>query len=192
MMLSSLTIADNFAKNPLVIRREALALNYQAKVHAGHRYHGIGLGYDPDLAKLVAEAMGFKIKMRMAFFRLGMTGIPMSGFIHADQVESCGEYAGVLYLNLPHQKFGGTAFWKHNETGFCVCPKSLTVDDAQAFADDGLDESKWTQELFVPMKFNRFIAYRSQLFHSRYPNTVEADTAEEGRLVWVCFFDRAD
>ena len=57
--------------------------------------------------------------------------------------------------------------------------------------EDGMDDSKWEIETKVGMQFNRFITYPTRMFHSRYPNHIDAEKKEDGRLVWACFYDLA-
>jgi hypothetical protein len=42
----------------------------------------------------------------------------------------------------------------------------------------------------LPMRFNRFLTYPTCFFHSRYPFEAFGNAPENGRLVWVCFFDK--
>jgi hypothetical protein len=47
----------------------------------------------------------------------------------------------------------------------------------------------WTQTGFVPMQFNRFITYPTCFFHSRFPFEAFGTGPEDGRLIWICFYD---
>ena len=58
----------------------------------------------------------------------------------------------------------------------------------ESVCHDWNDESKWKQDTFVAMKFNRALIYRSELFHSRYPFEAFGDSPENGRLIVVAFF----
>ena len=116
--------------------------------------------------------------------------MPPTTYIHADI--DCGAWAGVLYLNTPEQRFGGTAFWRHIETGWDgMMNGSIAPDVARQIASDGKDDSMWELTTKVGMEFNRFITYPTWLFHSRYPNHIEAPDVASGRLVWCCFYDLA-
>jgi hypothetical protein len=47
----------------------------------------------------------------------------------------------------------------------------------------------WKQTGFVPMQFNRFITYPTCFFHSRFPFEAFGTGPEDGRLIWICFYD---
>lgn len=185
----SLLVLDNFVPQPETLRELALGLKYRSYEFDGHSYDGVGVGFDPCICGLVEKAVGFKIKKRLDFFRLGMNGVRMSGFIHADQ--NCGEFAGVLYLNLPRQQYGGTSFWRHRQFGISEMPDKMSAEDLEELKEDSLHEKKWELDAHVEMRFGRFITYPTKKFHSRYPNEIEAATKEEGRLIYAIFFDRA-
>lgn len=189
MKPATLIVVDDFAPDVDAIRKRALELRYGPVEHDGHSYNGVGVGYDPLIEQLIAQVMGFPVKIRIGFFRLGIASTKQTTFIHSDNGES--EFAGVLYLNLPHQQHGGTAFWKHLSTDATEVPEDLPALLRQQLVSEGLDEDKWGMEMMVGMKYNRFIAYQSACFHSRYPNHCEAKTKDEGRLVYATFFDRA-
>lgn len=192
MKPATLIVVDDFAPEVDAVRKRALELPYETMEHHGNKYAGVGYGYDPQIEQLIAQVVGFHVKIGFGFFRLGMTGTKQTGYIHSDNCES--EFAGVWYLNLPHQKHGGTAFWKHRATQVSEAPINgvgLSAEDRQQMLGDTWDESKWEMEMIVRMKYNRFIAYPSRCFHSRYPNNVQAKTKDEGRLVYATFFDRA-
>jgi hypothetical protein len=48
----------------------------------------------------------------------------------------------------------------------------------------------WCTQGFVPMQFNRFITYPTSLFHSRFPFEAFGNGPEDGRLIWICFYDK--
>lgn len=180
---------DNFAHEAMEIRERALAAGFGPFAYKGCRWEGVGLCPAPDMAPFISAAIGESVTVRLAFFRLGMAGIPMSTFIHADNTEA--EFAGVLHLSDPKIDHGGTAFWRHKGTGWREAPTVLDEDIAAMLAIDGQDETKWDRESCVEAKFNRFVTYPARCFHSRYPNQCDAPTKEEGRLVLACFYDRA-
>jgi hypothetical protein len=184
----TLLVKDHFTTRPNDIRKGALMLDYQVRNHDGVDYDGVGIGPDPGIKPLIEDAVGFTIKQRLLFFRLGMTGIKTAGYIHCDQ--NCGQYAGVLYLNLPHQRYGGTSFWRHKEFEISEMPDNANDVAVATLRNDSLDESKWERDGHVEMRFNRFVTYPARRFHSRYPNVIEAATKEEGRLILAVMYDR--
>src|ERR1700692_1781494 len=91
-------------------------------------------------------------------------------------------YAAIVYLNEPEQCEGGTAFYRHRETGLDNVPDfdsiewhhavSRTKKEPEALRKtsqaDGFDiGSKWDQLSVVPMRFNRCIIFDSRQFHAR-------------------------
>jgi hypothetical protein len=198
---TSLLVVDNFLKNPDAVRRRALACDFSPREYKGHVYNGISTDYVFSPWPLVAKAVGFKVRPAISFFRLGLAGDTTTTFIHADTAVDGAAWAGVLYLSAPDCKaFSGTAFWRHNKLGWDRLPSSATIEAQtgraadEAFFDslneDGQGEDAWFMNGFVSMKSNRFVAYPTNLFHSRYPRETWGNEKSEGRLTWVCFFDR--
>lgn len=186
----TLIVIDDFLSNPMAKRNEALAMDYVDYEHKGVKYHGIGKQHGPPfvhplLDGQISEAMGFPVQQILSFFRLNLGTDEPSTYIHADSDES--EFAGVLYLTLPKDCMGGTAFWAHAAhkseaalPGVMLPPASL-----------GLDQEAWRMKSIIGMRFNRFIAYKSNLFHSRFPKETWGTTRENGRLILATFFNRA-
>jgi hypothetical protein len=63
----------------------------------------------------IAELIGEPITPKLSCFRLNLAGELPHSWVHSDDI--CAEFASVLYLNLPEQCKGGTAFWAHDEWG---------------------------------------------------------------------------
>lgn len=190
-------MADDFLDKPDEAREFGLAAQYDTVSFGGHDYHGMGpsdqLERSSFLSERIAQAVGFEPDIKYSYFRLTEKGSPPTVWIHADSV--CAEYGAVLYLNLPQHCLGGTAFWTHNATGWDGLPEGqeITEDLAKVLNEDGNAQERWrvwTMNTLVGMKFNRFIAYPSRCFHSRYPRDGWGTSKEDARLVWVAFFDR--
>lgn len=185
-------MVDDFLPGPeaLALRERALAGGFHTVEHGGVHYHGIGVDLESDLyfgltGRLQAE-VGFTVEHKLSFFRLNTRHDLPSTYIHADSAEA--EYAAVLYLTLPEQCRGGTAFWRHRESG-TVQPQMDA--NARRLNEDGLDEGKWELMFMAGMAFNRVIVYPGALFHSRYPQQTWGEGPEDGRLIWCCFFNEA-
>jgi hypothetical protein len=198
---TSLLVVDNFLKNPEAVRRRALACDFSPREYKGHEYNGITTDYAFAPWSLVEKAVGFKVRPAISFFRLGLAGDTTTTYIHADTAVDGAAWAGVLYLPAPEcTAFSGTAFWRHNEYGWDRLPPSHVIESQtgaeadDAFFDslnaDGQTEDAWFMNGFVSMKSNRFVAYPTNLFHSRFPRDTWGKEKSEGRLTWVCFFDR--
>ncbi len=50
--------------------------------------------------------------------------------------------------------------------------------------EDGLDPTKWEMTDFVPMAYNRCVAFQSKHYHSRWPAT----NLKNERLIKVFFY----
>jgi hypothetical protein len=197
-MKTNLIIVDDFHPDPAALRARVLASRFGDQTGPdGAKYTGISLHQDtqPPLADLISCALGVRVIPRMAFYRLNLDKEMPHSFVHSDDI--CARYASILYLNEPEQCRGGTAFWKHAETGLDAMP---TAEQARAMGRDpkevelelGADWKileKWKLCGFVGMKFNRFVSYPTSMFHSRYPHEGFGAGKDDGRLIYVCFYD---
>jgi hypothetical protein len=144
---------------------------------------------------LLGSALGHTIVPRLSFFRLNLAGELPHSWVHSDEI--CAAYAAVLYLNMPPQCTGGTAFWRHTALSLEALPSRADLADRQMNADwfygmmnrEWRDLTYWEQVGFVSMKWNRLITYPTTLFHSRYPFEGFGAGPADGRLVWSCFYD---
>lgn len=196
MQITSLSV-DGFHPAPDAVTRIAKSLSYEVKEHDGHKYSGIGTGYQLEsAASLLGSILGIvSVNIDMEYFRLGIVGESVTSFIHADSGIS--NFAAVLYLSeSPKDVTAGTAFWKHKELGIETVPDlkwiedhGMTVDSlVKKLQDDGNDESKWQMTGLVGQKYNRIAVYPSKIFHSRYPKEAWGKDVNDGRIVWTGFF----
>lgn len=173
-----------------MLRRRALLSDFQTREYQGGQFKGVGITNQPQgMEERIGGLLHSRIKIAGSLFRTGMIGNPPSTYIHADPNHA--EYAGVLYLNLPEQCRGGTAFWKHRALNLSEMPMDRPPEFYDNLLVDGQDESKWEMIGLVGMKFNRFIVYPTKQFHSQYPQPCWGDSVESGRLIWTTFFDIA-
>lgn len=124
-------------------------------------------------------------------------------------------FGGLIYLNPPDQCQGGTGYFRHKATGISRYPDQLTPDLNQLIAKLGLSSleelqkwltappsmdsagyitetnSEWERIGFVEMKYNRFIIYDGQIFHSAVMQDSDfGSTPGERRLTLNIFADR--
>lgn len=188
---------DNFASDAAVVRNAVIAGGFASeKGPDGAIYTGISQYRVDHWFARIAELTGVRIIPRLSCFRLNLAGELPHSWVHSDDI--CAKYASVLYLNQPEQCQGGTAFWKH---------KAMDVDHLasdEVLAACGVDYvayhrmmtaewkrlEAWEQTNFVSMQWNRFITYPTRFFHSRYPFKAFGKGPEDGRLIWICFYDR--
>lgn len=197
-MKHTLSVFDGFTPDFLKIRQQALDAGFGTQTGPdGLEYTGICPLEAPELIEGIEKAIAHKIVPKLSCFRLNLAGEKPHSWIHSDDI--CAQYASVLYMNLPKQCQGGTAFWRHKGIGVDSMP---TEEDVQSCGFDTKwfcnmmqkewnDLTWWEQSGFVGMKSNRLLVYPTSMFHSRYPFEPFGSTPEDGRLIWVCFFDIA-
>ena len=190
---------DEFAWDAPEVRAAVISGEFGAHVGPdGATYTGISLYPVPHWVDRIAELLKHKIVPRLSCFRLNLKGENPHSWVHSDDI--CARYASVLYLNEPDQCFGGTAFWKHKTLGINYLPSEKELEHhgvvpAKFYANMNEDWKKkdlWKMERFVGMQWNRFITYRTSLFHSRYPFEAFGSGPRDGRLIWICFYDLAE
>lgn len=197
----TLIVHDGLYSNPHAMRGRGLTSKYGPREQGS--YPGRNAServMDPETIALFRHLVGAPIVIRptdaFGVFRVSQLDDPFVNFIHADPVR----WGGVAYLNLPEHSLGGTAFWRHRETGLEQHPfddwaKYGFRSEAEAWRTlvqkDGIEEDKWELTLFVPARFNRLILFNSRLYHSHMPRRSFGDTLETARLVQVFFFEEA-
>jgi hypothetical protein len=190
---------DNFAPDAGAVREAVIHGTFSTETGPdGAKYTGISTYPVPQWPERISELLETPIIPRLSCFRLNLQGELPHSWVHSDDI--CARYATVLYLNRPEQCRGGTAFWKHVKLGINYLPSRTQlqrlgekVDDFyKEMEQDWKDLSLWKQIEFVPMKWNRFITYPTCFFHSRYPFEGFGKGPEDGRLIWICFYDIAE
>jgi hypothetical protein len=185
----------DFAADALEVRENVIAGGFSTvQGPDGFPYTGISQYQVPHWIEKIAELRG-PINPGLSGFRLNLAGELPHSWVHSDGI--CAKWASVLYLNLPEQCLGGTAFWKHKICGYTKLPSREALEDA------GIDAARfyqwmqgqwkikdaWEQIDLIPMRFNLFVTYPTDLFHSRFPFEAFGSNGQDGRLIWVCFYD---
>lgn len=190
-------VFDHFAEDAQAVRQAVIAGGFSNETGPdGALYTGISQYAVPHWPARIAELLGCPIAPRLSCFRLNLKGELPHSWVHSDDI--CAQFASVLYLNPSEQCAGGTAFWKHKALGmsYLLSPGQLRasgmdVASFRAFMDrEWKDLTFWEQTGFVPMQFNRLVTYPTRFFHSRYPFEAFGSTPADGRLIWVCFYDK--
>lgn len=208
--MREIIIYDDFFADPDKVRAEVIQKGFQ-EMPGSKTYPGkMSEPYvTPEMYSLFASLIGADMRNLppgswFGHFRLSLEADPFEQWIHMDPVP----WSAIVYLNPDgtYPEGFGTAFWKHKETGWNKYPAGYITGPAnqemlsKGYRDyqdlrqkviyrDGLDESKWTQELFVPGKYNRMVLFRPTLFHSHMPKFNFGTDEQSGRLVQLFFFD---
>lgn len=191
----TLLVKDNFSEKAESIRKSVIAEGFGDEVGPdGFNYTGINKSERPELVDKVG---GFveEFDMKMSFFRLNLQGEMPHSYVHSDEI--CADWAGLLYLNPVETSRGGTAFWRHKQMKWDRVPDNDEVEAlglsqeefGEQLSEDWKKQELWEMSGFIGMKFNRFLVYPTKVFHSRYPHEGFGQDGNDGRLVWVCFFD---
>jgi Family of unknown function (DUF6445) len=187
---------DNFTVDAASVRKAVVTGQFMTKKGPdGADYTGISAYPVPHWFKRISAVVGRPIVPKLSCFRLNLAGELPHSWVHSDDI--CAKYASVLYLNTPEQCQGGTAFWEHKTLHLDRLPsrtdliaKNIQPDPFyEAMNSDWKNLSLWKQVNFVPMQWNRFITYPTYLFHSRFPFEGFGKGPEDGRLIWICFYD---
>jgi hypothetical protein len=178
----NLIIVDDFYNNPYDVRNYALAQEFDV------RGNYPGLRTQPYLTDDITKAIEFNMQFagKITDFMNTDPNASYSGafqlamasdrtWIHADHHNM---WAAVCYLNPDAPHTGGTALYRHKETG----------QHRRADKDhDGYDYTKWDKFDVIGNKFNRLIIYRGDLFHASLDYF--GDSKETGRLFQTFFFN---
>lgn len=200
-MKRSIVIVDDFHPNPDEVRHTALTADYpqpdDTYTYPGRNSHQSY--YPVELHQAFETLLNRKLTPapNNGYFRISLENDSFKQDVHVDPNW---EFGAVCYLNSPEQCVdeGGTSFWKHNKTGMESCPRSSEISKLWGYSQEkeawwttvygeGLDRSKWTRYLLSPMKYNRLVVFRSDLWHSHNYNF--GDCFENGRLVQLFFFN---
>ena len=209
-----LCVIDNFYPDPHLVRQYALSLPFKEMESSAEKTFYKGRlteprhGFSQMGLELIAANMRKLVYWRMPtgefrlIFERTKDDPDRKTWIHFDSMVT--RYAAIVYLNEPEQCEGGTAFYRHRETGWDDVPDldSIAWNHAltstsktpetllKTFEADGFEiDSKWDQLSVVPMRFNRCIIFDSRQFHARLGGFGRSN--DDGRLTQNFFFDVA-
>ena len=177
-MKSSLFIAEDFYKDPLSVRRDALSgIGSQEVYETGFSGRLIGkfesiIG-EPITKYGSVNDMYMKTNGTFNLFHLGQhRSRHFASSIHHDQ--GAYEFVGLVYLSPSAPYEAGTSFWEHKETGLFSYPSpsdarrlGYSISELVALlARDGGNRMKWNELDRVGNKFNRAVVFRAARLHS--------------------------
>ena len=201
-MNPNIIVVDDFYDNPDEVRQFALNANYPEPAE-NYTYPGknsVDNFYPLSLHKKFESILHQDLVPATpnGYFRLSLEKDSFRQDVHVDPAW---EYGAVYYTNPPEQCIdeAGTSFWIHNKTKM----ESLSIGNEvpkRVFGfscskeqwwttvyGEGLDRSKWTRYFLSPMKHNRIVIFRTDLWHSHNYNF--GNTIEDGRIVQLFFFN---
>ena len=200
-MPTSIIVVDDFLAHPLELRDAALRLTYPAQDGAfpgRNSQQRINLeGLVQQAAHIVGEPLGLLTPPQShGKCRITLAADKGRAKVHVDR----SHWSGVLYLSLPQDCRGGTEFFRHRRTDTDRRPINQEELTAMGYSSpqemhreiiekDSNDETKWEMTMRVPMRFNRLLMLRPWLWHTA--GTGFGDRIENGRLVYLMFFDSA-
>lgn len=199
-MSVNLIVVDDFYSDPFRVRKVAIGAQYKDVRNLNYPGLQSVRTFSSDSIKEAFRALvGKKIcvdekMLTFGRFRVMSEGKDTRLKIHAD---GGADWTGVIYLNLPNQCRGGTAFYRHKETGLEGPPSAakaaaLGFDNSDSLGKslierDSLNSDSWNQTMYVAMRFNRLVLFRgSEMFHSHTCSW--GSRIEDSRLTQNFFF----
>jgi hypothetical protein len=184
-MQESIIVTDAFYRDPHGVRAFALRQDFNVKGNYP------GARTRPFLYDELAAAIQFLVNAPITYWPLDTYNGAFQfsteadrTWVHADHTTT---WSGVVYLTPDSPPEAGTAFFRHNETGYDIYPD----DGAQRSCCD-LDASQWGRWSLtdrVANQFNRLVLFRGRRFHSSMGHF--GDRKENGRLFQTFFFNTA-
>lgn len=184
-----LGIVDNFYKNPLLVRDLALAIPPttneriltrlpsgpdSGRIDAIYLLDHLGPIYDKIIKRLFPEFYScYEHNAILRVFRDAtfMVNVMTSNNLpprppHIDHPNPMA-LASSIYLNLPEECAGGTAFYTFDglDSGVEYGLRKGS-DDIDRYVADSVGD--WNLEYIAEMKFNRMIIYQAAMYHAAY------------------------
>ena len=184
-------IIDGFLDDYTALRNHCDSVNYDDYINPVDNvsYPGISVdipeGTKAEIVYKLQRAIKKPITKATVFMRLSIEGHQAPHQAHND--ETMGQYALMLYLNRAEQASGGTSFLKHKRLGFT--DSVTTPEQFEAWQEDTNVYDAWQIVGGVDMVPNRAAIFNANTLHRAEPVAGFGDSANNGRLVLVCFFD---
>lgn len=192
-----INIIDRFTPHIDEVRASALASGFGTwRPNTGEVgssiYDGMNFwGKHGMMLHALTHYMGCPVFPNNMFFRV--TNESTEGaYVHSDR--ESGDFTCIVYLSEHGETKSGTGFYRHRETGITHMPSFAEMAaDQESFGKlkqemVGGSEDHWELLDFVRGRYNRAVIFDAPRFHARHPRHGIADTAEDGRMVWVCHF----
>ncbi len=167
---------------------------YDIRYSDGELYKHVNVRPPQEIAPHLERLLGKKVTLDYCLTRLNYAGEMPNNSVHTDDAFSF--FAYILYLNLPEQCKGGTAFWRHKKYGWTEMPSHNEVlrtgkSPARIYAqlrEDMNNLDAWEQVHLEEMAFNKLICFPCKQWHSRWPWAAFGSDKSDARLINVGFF----
>ena len=173
----------DFIKQPERLRDFALSQVFtDLNAPDGECYKRVCIQDIPEIREALLEVLPEAEILGMGF-RLNFNEELPNQLVHSDL--GWGTHALVVYLS---DGPGGTAFWKHKDTGTVLIDTGDT-ELLETLQKDWDNEDAWELRYLCQGSPGKGVVYTGKLYHSRYPFKAYGNSAESGRLVAVAFFN---
>lgn len=196
-------VFDDFYADPFAIRKIALEAEYRDVRNLNYPgYQTVHSFTSKAVRQKFEEILGKPLDISHEDVTFGKFRIMLKESKSRLNVHLDGgfDWTGVLYLNLPRDCEGGTAFYRHKETGLegAVQGEALakfgckTWDELETniIERDTLRPDAWDETMFVGMKFNRLVLFRGGKHFHCHTHSFGTSKAD-GRMTQNFFFNEA-
>lgn len=184
-------ILNNFLSNYEGFRSYVDNLDFKGEINPldGVLYPNISYNIPQDIdAEITAKLeglLGGKLKNKKMFMRLSINGDKPPHAAHNDVV--MGQFTFMLYLTREEYCRGGTSFVSHKDLDMRSGVNS--EEEGEVWRRDTNKREKWNKLDTVKMESNKALLFNSNLMHWAESPYSFGDSAEDGRLLLICFFD---
>lgn len=112
------------------------------------------------------------------FIRISPENQEEPNYIHSDK-KMC-DVIAILYLNKDYPVYAGTDIYENKKTKSCIDSGKI----------QNWSEKNFNRSIHISMKYNRMIAFPSDLYHSRSIKENFGEDINDSRLVQVIFLKR--
>lgn len=196
-------VFDDFYKNPDAVRSLALNASYRDVRSLNYPGYQSELTFvSQPVREKFAQILGRPLDIPINSTTFGKFRVMLkeTGSRLKVHVDGACDWTGVLYLNPPESAEGGTAFYRHKETGLEGPPTPTELErfgytswfemERHVIERDTLNTDAWQETMFVGMKYNRLVLFRGgELFHCHTHSF--GTNLEDGRMTQNFFFNEA-
>jgi hypothetical protein len=195
-------VVDDFADHPELMREESLLVRYVRRpMSPGCSEVSLPSRYTPLLGKKFARLAEEKVLWDPGsgtYRKMFLKEVKRTGTAFMAHSDGSLNFIALLYLNLPSECQGGTAFYRHKATGLegyhdpravlkALKKLKISFTDLQKMIwEDAQKPRRWERTRLVQMKYNRALIYNGWLFHSHVLDLRKFKNSSV-RLTFSCF-----